>query len=109
MQGSPWRGDGAALLCHLAGLLHGAGWTAALRLMDRAAFEPRGPLSTAFAVACEERAHRLFGRAAVRWNITPGFAAFAADACSQPLATSRDPLAAVLRRALDLQAAAPPG
>jgi len=91
----------AAFDGYLAGLLHGAGWTATLRLIDRAGAELPGPLSSAFAAACEERAHRLFGRTAERWNITPAFRAFAADACLHRLANSRDPLAAVLRRALE--------
>jgi len=95
----------AAFDGYLAGLLHGAGWTAALRLIDRASIDLVSPLSTAFAAASEERAHRLFGRAAERWTITPAFTAFAADASRRPLAASSDPLAVVLRQAIE----APPG
>jgi hypothetical protein len=60
------------------------------------------PLSAVFAAAVGERAHRLFGLAAQRWNITPAFTAFAADARSVPLAASADPLASALRQALPL-------
>lgn len=84
---------------YLAGLLHDAGWTVALRVIDRAQIELALPPSTDFAVKLTRRAHRLFGLAAQRWNITPGFAALAVDAQAHPLAQSTQPLAVALRQA----------
>lgn len=84
---------------YLAGLLHDAGWTIALRVIDRAGIELALPPSADFAVKATRRAHRLFGLAAQRWNITPGFAAVAADALAHPLAQSELPLAVALRGA----------
>lgn len=84
---------------YIAGLLHDAGWTLALRLIDRANVGLALPPGALFADKLERRAHRLFAQAAVRWNITPLFAALAADAQHEPLATSTLPLAVVLRAA----------
>lgn len=84
---------------YLAGLLHDSGWTIALRLLDRHAALALPP-SAAFAAALEERAHRLFGRAAERWAITPGFTELGADARACALAQSQLALAAALRGAL---------
>ncbi|MBK1614623.1 HDOD domain-containing protein [Rubrivivax gelatinosus] len=84
---------------YLAGLLHDSGWTAALRVLDRSGAPVTSP-SAAFCVALERRAHRLFGRAARRWAITPLFADFGADAERHGLAGSPHALASVLRRAL---------
>ena len=84
---------------YLAGLLHGSGWTIALRALDRARLGLPMPCSEAFALAAADRAHRLFGQAAQRWTITPAFSAFGADARQHALAASHDPLAAALRAA----------
>jgi hypothetical protein len=97
----------------LAGLLHGCGMSVALRLVDRSGAVVSTPPSEPFSVAVGERAHRLFGLAAQRWNITPAFSAFAADARGVPLAASADPLAQALRQAqplalADLSAASGP-
>jgi HD-like signal output (HDOD) protein len=86
----------------LAGLLHGCGTAVALRLIDRSGAALSMPPSAAFAAAVGERAHRLFGLAAQRWNITPAFSALAADARGVPLAASADALATALRRAQPL-------
>jgi HDOD domain len=90
---------GSAFDGTLAGLLHGCGHSVALRLLDRCGVALALPPSGAFAAAIDERAHRLFGLAAQRWNITPAFTAFAADARSVPLVASADPLAVALRQA----------
>jgi hypothetical protein len=87
---------------YLAGLLHGSGWSIALRAIDRAAITVPLPPTAGFASACGERAHRLFGLAAERWNITPGFSELGADARRIPMAGSQHPLAAVLGRAQTL-------
>lgn len=90
---------GAPFDGYLAGLLHGSGWTIALRVLDRAAIAPALPPSAAFAQALDEHAHRLFSQAAQRWAITPAFTAFGADARLRPLAQSSNPLAVALRQA----------
>jgi hypothetical protein len=88
---------------YLAGLLHGTGWTIALRVIDKAGSPPALPPTAEFALALTERAHRLFGLAADRWRITPGFEALAADARQVALERSTLPLAASLRSALALR------
>lgn len=84
---------------YLAGLLSNTGWIIALRVLDRSGAGAALPPSHAFATLLAERAHRLFGRAAQRWNISEGFSALAADAAQHRLASSALPLAAVLRNA----------
>ena len=84
---------------YLAGLLHGSGWTIALRPIDRAAVTVPLPATETFAEVCSERAHRLFGLAAERWNITPGFTELGVNAREVLLASSRSPLVAALGRA----------
>lgn len=84
---------------YIAGLLHGSGWTVALRVIDRAGIALALPLSEPAGVALDRRAHRLFGLAAKAWQITPGFQVLAEDARQVPLARSTLPLAACLRRA----------
>jgi hypothetical protein len=97
--GQAAQGGAEAFDGYLAGLLHGSGWTMALRVLDRAGTGLALPPSAAFAAACTERAHRLFGQAAMRWSITPAFTAFGADARAHPLARSTDVLAVALRQA----------
>ncbi len=84
---------------YLVGLLHDTGWTVLFHALQRAGIVGLEPVSVAGADALAERAHRLFGLAAAPWEITPGFAAFAADAQKRTLALSSHPLAAVLRAA----------
>ena len=57
---------------YLAGLLHGAGWQALLRIVAAAegGWAALGP-SPALAAVLAKRAHRLFGRAAQDWGLTP--------------------------------------
>jgi hypothetical protein len=85
---------------YIAGLLHATGWTIVFRVLDLSGIALKLPLSEPGALALEKRAHRLFGLAARRWQITPGFQALAEDAQQQPLARSGLPLAASLRFAL---------
>lgn len=84
---------------YLAGLLYGTGWTVLLRIADRSGAAVALPLSAPAASALDARAHRLFGLAARRWQITPGFSALGDDAYEIPLQTSRLPLAYCLRQA----------
>jgi hypothetical protein len=84
---------------YLGGLLHGTGWTVALRIADRAGLAVALPQSHDGAAALAARAHRLFGLASRRWQITPGFAALGEDAVQTPWAESALPLALCLREA----------
>lgn len=85
---------------YLAGLLYGVGWSVALRAIDRSDIEPEWPPSDAFTEGLDRMAHRLFGRQASRWTITPGFQALAVEAQTVALAASTLPLAIALRQAL---------
>ncbi len=87
---------------YLAGLLHDAGWTVALRVVERAGLPVPVTMTGDFCRAFERRAHRLFAKAAQRWAITPEFNAFCAEAREHSLAMSRHPLAAALRKAQPL-------
>ena len=84
---------------YLAGLLQSTGWMIALRIADKAGIPVDLPQSLEAAAAVEARAHRLFGLAAQRWEITPGFALFTKDAAETPWARSSLPLAHCLRQA----------
>jgi hypothetical protein len=82
---------------YLAGLLHDTGWTVMFHALQRSGVSGLGPLSADGVQAFEGQAHRLFGRAAEGWQITPAFTALAADAQRVPLAASPLELAAALR------------
>ena len=82
---------------YLAGLLHGTGWTVALRVLDRAGIVLDLPPSEPFALRMAESVHRLFGLAAQRWEITLGFVAFAQDARRNGIAASTHPMMPVLQ------------
>lgn len=85
---------------YLVGMLHDTGWRVALYAMERAKLPMEPEVSEKFAMEMTELTHRLFGLAARRWPITPGFTAFAQDAFSHGLAHGQHPLANVLRSAL---------
>ena len=84
---------------YLVGMLHDTGWTIALTLIDRANITLDLPPSEAFGHALNERVHRLFGHAARRWDITPGFMEFARDARHNGPTQGAHPMAKVLREA----------
>jgi hypothetical protein len=84
---------------YLVGLLHDGGWTVLFHALQRANVVSLAPLSLEGTQAFEQRAHHLFGRAAAPWSITPGFAAFAAEAQTVPLQAAAHPLAVVLHAA----------
>jgi hypothetical protein len=65
---------------YLAGLLHGAGWQALMRIVSAANAWPSAAPRPELAQALAGRAHRLFGRAALAWDLSPAFAGFAASA-----------------------------
>ncbi len=97
------RAGGASVFdAYLVGLLHDSGWTVLFHALQRGGINDLGTPSERGAEALAQRAHRLFGRAAVPWRITPGFAAFAEEAQCVPLAQGVHPLAAVLRTAQPL-------
>lgn len=87
---------------YLLGMLHDTGWKVALASLDRAKYTLVAQPSAAFVAELSELTHRLFGLAAQRWAITPGFTAFAADARQNGLANGRHPLAPLLQQALYL-------
>ena len=87
---------------YLAGLLYDTGWTVLLRVLERETISVALPPTAAFGAAIEDRSHRLFGLAAQRWNITPGFSAFVAEARTRPLADCRHALAVALGHAMPL-------
>ena len=62
---------------YLAGMLHGTGWIVVLHLADRDGLALDAAPTEDFCEVLEDRVHRLFGQAAQRWEITPGFTAFA--------------------------------
>lgn len=84
---------------YLCGMLHDTGWTVALSVIDRAGITLAVPPSRAFASVLDERVYRLFGLAAQRWEITPGFTALVRDAKANGLATAKNPLARLLPEA----------
>lgn len=84
---------------YLAGMLHDTGWTVAFSIIDRASLHLPVPPSLAFGAALTEQAHRLFGLAAQRWDITPGFTALAQDARRNGLSAATHPLAQLLQQA----------
>lgn len=86
---------------YLTGMLHDTGWTVAFSIIDRAAMPAPLPVppSQAFGAALTEHSHRLFGLAAQRWDITPGFSALAQDARRNGLAAATHPLARLLHQA----------
>lgn len=75
------------------------GWKIALCAMERAGISPHAQPSAAFVASLGEQVYRLFGHAAQRWTITPGFVAFAQDAKQYGLAGGMHPLARVLEQA----------
>jgi len=84
---------------YLAGMLHDTGWTVAFSTIDRTGLHLPVPPSQAFGTALSEQMHRLFGLAAQRWEITPGFAALAQDARRNGMVAAAHPLARVLQQA----------
>lgn len=86
---------------HLAGLLHGTGWTLLLRTLDgaRPAGAPR--FTPAFAERAADLATRLYAGVLAEWRLAPALDALAgalqAEAAGQP-GHPAAPLAAALRR-----------
>ena len=84
---------------YVAGMLHGTGWSVAFSIIDRAGLHVPLPPSQAFGTALAEQAHRLFGQAAQRWDITAGFSALAQDARHHGLMGASHPLASLMLQA----------
>lgn len=85
---------------YLLGMLHDTGWKVTLASLDRAKFKLVEQPSGTFVTELAELVHRLFGLAAQRWSITPGFSALTADARQNGLANGQHPMATLLRQAL---------
>ena len=84
---------------YVAGMLHSTGWMVAFSIIDRAGLQLPLPPSQAFGDALAEQAHRLFGQAAQRWDITAGFTALAQDARHNGLTAAIHPLVPLIRQA----------
>lgn len=84
---------------YLAGLLSDIGWTILFHALQRGGLTSLTRFSHDGLASLTLRAHRLFGRAAAAWQITPAFTAFANDALRVPLTDSVNPLALVLQAA----------
>lgn len=85
---------------YLIGMLHDTGWRVALRAIERAGLTLGATPSRQFANDLSELTHRLFGLAARRWAITPGFTALANDAFGNGLAGGQHALAPIVQHAL---------
>jgi hypothetical protein len=79
----------------LAGLMHSAGWTAALRQLDRGATLGR-PWSRAFVEQLAARRDPLFGRVVAAWQVSPAVTALAEEAVAPGLGSSGSTLARLL-------------
>lgn len=94
-QHADWQADALAVAAtwegvdafdgFLAGLLHGAGWQALLRILVQAQAWPDATDDADLASQLAQRAHRLFGRATRGWALSPGFQAFALAADEEQL------------------------
>lgn len=89
---------------YLAGLMHNVGWTAALRVLDRAGAARQPQFSIAFVHALDERREALFGLLVRPWKLTPALTALAGEVLHAGLSQTRSPLGQALWRA-DRQAA----
>jgi len=85
---------------YLLGMLHDTGWKVTLASLDSAKYALVEQPTAVFVTELVEHAHRLFALAAQRWQITPGFTAFTADARENGLANGTHPMTAVLQQAL---------
>jgi hypothetical protein len=79
----------------LAGMMHSAGWTAALRQLDRGAMLGR-PWSCAFVEQLAARRDPLFGRVVAAWQVSPAVTALAEEAVAPGLGTAGSTLARLL-------------
>jgi len=79
----------------LAGMMHSAGWTAALRQLDRGATLGR-PWSRAFVEQLAARRDPLFGRVVAAWQVSPAVTALAEEAVAPGLGTAGSTLARLL-------------
>ena len=80
---------------YMAGMLHSAGWTVALRLLDLRS-PPAWPWSRKFVDSLAERRDPLFGKVVGGWHVSPVLDALAAEALELDPARGRSPLARAL-------------
>ena len=80
---------------YMAGMLHSAGWTVALRLLDLRS-PPPWPWSRHFVESLVARRDPLFGKVVGGWHVSPVLDALAAEALELDLARARSPLARAL-------------
>lgn len=79
----------------LVGLLHGAGRTGVLRLLDMQHVAPEWPCSQAFDHAFQQASHQLFDRLLQEWAISPSLTALGQAIASQPSAAEPGTLAGI--------------
>lgn len=80
---------------YMAGMLHSAGWTVALRLLDLRS-PPPWPWSRNFVESLVARRDPLFGKVVGGWHVSPVLDALAAEALELDPARGRSPLARAL-------------
>ena len=79
----------------MAGMLHSAGWTVALRHLDLCT-PPPWPWSGEFVEALAMRCDPLFGKVVGTWQVSPALTALAAEALEPGLVRGLSPLARAL-------------
>ena len=82
---------------YMAGLLHSAGWTAALRQLDRCGSVVQ-PWTSVFARELAARRDPLFGKVVGAWRVSSAITALAEAARGPGLAVGHSTLARLLRR-----------
>ena len=80
---------------YMAGMLHSAGWTVALRLLDLRS-PPPWPWSRKFVDSLAVRRDPLFGKVVGGWHVSPVLDALAAEVLELDPARGRSPLARAL-------------
>lgn len=84
---------------YLAGLMHDIGWTAALRVLDRAGGGAQPQFSRSFVEAFEDRRDAFFGMLVMPWALTDALTALAVELLDGGLAAAKSPLGQALLQA----------
>ena len=84
---------------YLAGLMHNIGWTAALRVLDRAEGGTPGSFSREFVQAFESRRELFFALLVMPWQLTESLTALAVEMLDCGLAATTSPLGQALHAA----------
>lgn len=89
---------------YMLGLVHGTGWTVALRAIDARVWPAGTACSLAFAEQLFSLKDRLFAKVAGSWHLSPAIDTLCAQALQDGLHRAAHPLASLLRQA-EMQAA----